>query len=103
MCYRNLPWRQFQEDGINLLCVYNLQDWNSYHADCKQSDSIYVVPFVTHTRTKETKPAIVRQVRGNVISSSIFCDTKMALPYCVLGYHSPVFINKDDQEGGRSS
>ena len=36
----------------------------------------YVVPFVTHTRTKETKPVVVGQVQGYVISSIIFCDRK---------------------------
>ena len=32
----------------------------------------YVVPFVTHIRTKETKSALVGQVQGYLISSLVF-------------------------------
>ena len=58
----------------------------------------YVIPFVPHTRTKETKPVVVGQVQGYVISSIIFSDTEMALPYYFLRYHNLVPI---DQQGLR--
>ena len=69
---------------------------NSHFADCKQRVTQYVVPFVTHTRTKETKPAVVGQVQGYVISFIIFCDKEVTLPYCFLRYHSLVPINQQD-------
>ena len=56
----------------------------------------YVVSFVTHSRTKETKPVVVGQVQGYVISSIIFCDTEVTLPFSFLRYHSLVPINKQD-------
>ena len=61
-------------------------------ADCKQRVTQYVVPFVTHIRTKETKPVVVGQVQGYLISSFIFCDTEVTLPYWFLGYHSLIPI-----------
>ena len=48
----------------------------------------YVIPFVTHTRTKETKPVVVGQVPGYIISYIIFCDKEVTLPYCFLRYQS---------------
>ena len=65
-------------------------------ADCKQRVTQYMVPFVTHTRTKETKPVVAGQVQGYAISSMIFCDTEMTLPYWFLRYHSLVPINEQD-------
>ena len=53
-----------------------------------------MIPFVTHIRTTETKPVVVGQVQGYVISSIIFCDTEATLPYCFLRYHSIVPINQ---------
>ena len=44
-----------------------------------------MIPFVTHTTTKETKPVVVGQVQGYVISSIIFFDTEVTLPYWFLG------------------
>ena len=69
---------------------------NSHLADCKQIVTQYVVPFVTHTRTKETKPVVFGQVQSYVITSITFCDTEVTLPYCFLRYHSPVPINQQD-------
>ena len=67
---------------------------HSHLADCKQRVTQYVVPFVTNTRTKETKPVVVGQVQGYVIGSIIFSDTEMTLPSYFLRYHSPVPINQ---------
>ena len=55
-----------------------------------------MVPFMTHIRTKETKPVVVGQVQGYVISSNIFGDTEMTLPYWFLRNHSLVPINEQD-------
>ena len=64
--------------------------------DCKQRVTQYVVPYVAHTRTKDTKPVAVGQVQGHVISSIIFYDTEVTLPYWFLRYHSLVPINQQD-------
>ena len=63
----------------------------SHLADCKQR-VIQHVPFVTHMRTKEIKLVAVGQVRGYLISSFVFCDTEVTLPYWFLGYHGLVPI-----------
>ena len=73
----------------------NMPD-NSHFADCKQRVTQYVVPFMTHIRTKETKPAVVGQVQGYLISSFVICDTEVTLPYWFLRYHGLVPINKQD-------
>ena len=62
--------------------------------DCKHRVTKYVVPFVTHTRTKENKPIVVGQVQGYVISSITLCDTEMTLPYCFLRYHGLIPVNQ---------
>ena len=69
---------------------------NSHLADCKQRVTQYVVPFVAHTRTKEIKPVVVGQAQGYEISSIIFCDTEVTLPYFFLRYHGLVPINQQD-------
>ena len=71
---------------------------NSHLADCKQRVTQYVVPFVTHIRTKETKPAVVGQVQGYLISFFVFCDSEVTLPYWFLGYHGLVYIQKEFRE-----
>ena len=67
--------------------------YDSHLASYKQRVTQYVVPFVTHIRTKET---CVGQVHSyvNMSSSIIFCDTEMSLPYCFLGYHGLLPINQ---------
>ena len=72
--------------------------WEGYthFADCKQRVTQYVVPFVTHTKTKETKPVVVAQIQGYVISSIIFCDREVKLPYFFLRYHSLIPTNQQD-------
>ena len=88
--------------GINyLLFIYlfsipDVVQINSYLVDCKQRVTQYVVPFLTHTRTKETKPVVVGQVQGYVISSITFCNREVTLPYCFLGYHSLIPKNWQD-------
>ena len=52
----------------------------------------YVVPFVAQIRTKETKPVIVGQVQDYLISSFVFCDTEVTVPYWFLRYHCLVPI-----------
>ena len=49
----------------------------------------YVVPFVTHIRTKETKPVVVL---GYIINSVVFCDREVTMTYWFLGYHDLVPI-----------
>ena len=70
-----------------------LRYFNFHLTDCKQRVTQYVVPSVTHTGTKETKPVVVGQVQGYVISSIIFYDTEMILPlpYCFLRYQSHTY------------
>ena len=51
--------------------------WLHFHlADCKQKVTQYVVPFVTNTRTKETKAVVVGQVQDYVISRDSSCYNK---------------------------
>ena len=52
----------------------------SHLADCKQRVTRCVVPFMTHIRTKETKPVAVGQVQGYLLSLFVFCDTKRPGP-----------------------
>ena len=54
---------------------------NFHFANCKQKVTQYVVPDSDTYQNKETKP-VVEQVQGYVISSIIFCDMEMTLPYC---------------------
>ena len=65
---------------------------NSHIVDCKQRVTQFVVPFVTHIRIKETKPVVIRQVQGYLISSFVFCDIEMTLSYWFLGYHGLIPI-----------
>ena len=62
----------------------------SHLANCRQRVTQCVAPFVIHIRTTETKPVVVGQVQGCLISSFVFCDLEGTLPYCFLGYHSLV-------------
>ena len=92
------------EPGLQLVITLRyLVTGNSYKslqysnlADYKQRVTQCVVPFVTHIRTRETKPVVVGHVQGYVISSTIFCDTEVTLPYCFLRYHLLVPINQQD-------
>ena len=60
----------------SICCVSDTVCMNSHLADCKLRVTQYVVPFVTHARTKKTKLVVVGQVQGYDISSIIFCDRK---------------------------
>ena len=77
---------------VSWICVSH----NSDLADCKQRVTQYVVPFVTHIRTKETKAVVVGQVEGYFV----FCDTEVTLPYWFLGYHGlvPVYQKRFRQQ-----
>ena len=75
-----------------ILTRVNLDGCNSHLVDCKQRVTQEVVPFVTHIRTKETKPVVIGQVQGYLSSSFVFCDTEVTLPYWFLGYRGLIPI-----------